>query len=103
QPDVAFEVTENAVSQYPFGDNGDMIWSDDSLKYIKWTSNPPVVIRTRGIKIPEWGMKNNSADIPPVSPVKSTGEPEGITLIPYGAAKLRITEFPLIDVGFMIQ
>ncbi|MBP8959544.1 MAG: glycoside hydrolase family 127 protein [Bacteroidales bacterium] len=103
QPDVAFEVTENAVSQYPFGDNGDMIWSDDSLKYIKWTSDPPVVIRTRGIKIPEWGMKNNSADVPPVSPIKSTDAPGGITLIPYGAAKLRITEFPLIDVGFMIQ
>jgi len=101
KPDISFVVYENPVKEYPFADSGDMVWSSDSSKYVVWQSDPPVIIKTRGIKIPEWGIKNNSADIPPLSPVKSTGEPEMITLVPYGSAKLRITEFPLIDVGFM--
>ncbi len=101
QPEISFEVIESEISDYPFADRGDMIWSDDSARYIVWTSDPPVMIKTRGIRIPEWGMRNNSADIPPLSPIESTGEPEMITLVPYGSAKLRITEFPLIDVVFM--
>jgi uncharacterized protein len=42
-------------------------------------------------------MKNNSADTPPLSPVNPEGNPETITLVPYGCAKLRITEFPVIE------
>ncbi len=95
------EVTENPVGKYPFADEGDMIWSEDSLKYIQWTQKPPVVITARGIKIPEWTLKDNSADVPPISPVKPSGDPERITLIPYGSAKLRITEFPVMDVIMM--
>lgn len=101
QPDVSFVTVENNISGYPFADRGDMIWSPDSSKYIEWNEDPPVIILARGIKIPGWEMKNNSADIPPISPVKSTGEPEKIILVPYGSAKLRITEFPLTDALFM--
>ena len=53
------------------------------------------------MKIPEWTMKNNSADVPPVSPVKPEGDPEIITLVPYGCARLRITEFPVMDIMLM--
>lgn len=94
-------VSVNPVGRYPFADRGDMVWSADSGKYIKWDQDAPVVIKTHGIKIPEWTMKNNSADVPPLSPVKSDGDPEIITLIPYGCARLRITEFPVMDVVFM--
>jgi hypothetical protein len=55
----------------------------------------------RGIRIPGWTLKNNSADIPPLSPVKPEGDPEIITLIPYGSARLRITEFPVMDIVLM--
>ncbi|MGQ9619376.1 MAG: beta-L-arabinofuranosidase domain-containing protein [Bacteroidales bacterium] len=103
RPDISFIVVENSVSDYPFADRGDMVWSDDSARFIVWRADPAVIIKSRGIKIPEWGMKDNSADIPPLSPIKSTGEPEMITLIPYGSAKLRITEFPLIDTEFMAE
>jgi hypothetical protein len=48
-------------------------------------------------------LKDFSADIPPVSPVKPEGVPEIITLIPYGSAKLRITEFPTVDLTQMID
>jgi hypothetical protein len=94
-------VTENNIEKYPFADRGDMIWSPDSSAYKLWDKDAPVVIKTRGLKIPQWTTKNSSADIPPLSPVKPGGNPIVIELVPYGCAKLRITEFPLIDVVFM--
>jgi hypothetical protein len=94
-------VTENPVSKYPFSDKGDMIWSADSGKYSAWTLDAPVIIRARGMKIPEWTLKNNSADVPPLSPVKPEGDAEIITLVPYGCARLRITEFPVMDIVLM--
>jgi len=92
---------ENTIGRYPFADKGDMIWSADSSKYIPSKEDAPVVITARGIRIPEWGMKNNSADVPPLSPVRPEGDPEIITLVPYGCAKLRISEFPLMDIILM--
>ena len=78
-----------------------MIWSADSARYTVWTGEPPLVMTARGIRIPEWGMKDNSADVPPLSPVKPDGDPEIISLVPYGCAKLRITEFPVMDITLM--
>jgi len=92
---------ENPVGEYPFADKGDMIWSADSGKYILVTKDAPLVLTARAIRLPEWTMKNNSADIPPLSPVKPAGDPEVITLVPYGCAKLRITEFPVMDIIMM--
>ena len=94
-------VTENQVTKYPFSDKGDMIWSADSGKYFAWTEEAPVVITARGMKIPSWTMKDNSADVPPMSPVKPEGDVELITLVPYGCARLRITEFPVMDIVLM--
>src|SRR4030042_6655520 len=96
-PERGFNIIENQVSEYPFADKGDMIWSADSGKYVAWDRDAPVIITARGMKIPGWGLKNNSADIPPLSPVKTEGVTEIIQLVPYGSAKLRITEFPTID------
>jgi len=92
------ELKEYPVSKYPFADKGDMVWSADSGKYVVWTQDAPVVIKAKGTRIPQWTIKNNSADVPPLSPVKPDGDPETITLVPYGCAKLRITEFPVIDI-----
>jgi hypothetical protein len=49
----------------------------------------------RGRRVPEWTLVEGSADTPP-SGTKTTEPIERLTLIPYGAAKLRITEFPIV-------
>jgi hypothetical protein len=97
------EIEENPLTPYPFADWGDMIWSPDSGKYVTWEKDAAIVITARGMKIPEWGLKDNSADMPPLSPVKPGGVPEIIQLVPYGSAKLRITEFPAIDLTQMVD
>ena len=54
----------------------------------------PVVLVAKGAPVKDWKLVDNSAGPVPPSPVKSSGSPVEIRLIPYGAAKLRITEFP---------
>jgi hypothetical protein len=78
-----------------------MIWSADSSKHIKWSMDAPLIVKVRGMKIKEWTTFDNSAAIVPMSPVKPEGDPEGLTLVPYGCTRLRITEFPVMDITFM--
>lgn len=92
------EVIENDLTEYPFADKGDMIWDEETGSYSAWHREAPVIINIRGMKIPGWTIKDNSAALPPLSPVKPGGSIETKQLVPYGSAKLRITEFPVIDV-----
>ena len=57
----------------------------------------PIELKLKGRRIPEWEIADNQAGPLPPSPVKSNEPIEELTLIPYGCAKLRITEFPLLD------
>ncbi|MBO0797782.1 MAG: glycoside hydrolase family 127 protein, partial [Blastocatellia bacterium] len=56
----------------------------------------PIELRVKGRRLPQWTMAQASAGPLPVSPVKSSEPEEVLTLIPYGAAKLRITAFPYL-------
>lgn len=60
-------------------------------------SDAPVIIRCKARRVPQWDIVDNSAGELPVSPVTS-GEPdETVELIPYGAARLRVSEMPYIE------
>ena len=56
--------------------------------------NTPVKLEVKGHKLPQWRAVDGVADPVPESPVTSDQPQETITLIPYAAAKLRITAFP---------
>ncbi|MDP6543162.1 MAG: glycoside hydrolase family 127 protein [Phycisphaerae bacterium] len=69
----------------------------------------PVKLTVKGRRLPEWKLTDhndkvpqrklqqpNRAGLPPKSPVQSSQPLEDLTLIPYGAAKLRITVFPVL-------
>jgi hypothetical protein len=55
----------------------------------------PIELTVPGRRVPGWDLVEGSADAPPRSPVRSEAPIESLTLIPYGAAKLRITAFPI--------
>ena len=55
-----------------------------------------MLLQAKARKIPTWGIVNDSAAPPPQSPVVSAEAVETVTLVPYGSAKLRVTEFPLL-------
>jgi uncharacterized protein len=57
-------------------------------------ANVPVKLEVKARKLPSWLAIDGVADPVPQSPVLSSEPEETITLVPYGAAKLRITAFP---------
>jgi hypothetical protein len=54
----------------------------------------PIQLQLKARKLPSWVAEDGVANPVPQSPVTSTLAEETITLIPYAAAKLRITAFP---------
>lgn len=76
-PAASFQVREHPVGDYPFSPEG-----------------APVTLEAKGRRIPSWTLVDNSAGPLPESPVAVDGPVEPLTLIPYGAAKLRLTAFP---------
>ncbi len=54
----------------------------------------PVMLQVAARRVPSWRAEDGVANIVPQSPVTSEEAEETITLVPYGAAKLRITSFP---------
>jgi DUF1680 family protein len=57
----------------------------------------PIVLRAKGRRIPQWKLEPNGmiGEVQP-GPVKSNEPEEVITLVPMGAARLRISSFPQI-------
>jgi DUF1680 family protein len=71
------QVTESEISEAPFS-----------------RKHPPVRVRVQARKIPAWVADDGAANPLPQSPAATDQPSEDLTLIPYAAAKLRITAFP---------
>ncbi len=57
----------------------------------------PFMIKAKGKIIPEWILdKNGLVDLLPQSPVQTSTKAQNIELIPMGAARLRISSFPVV-------
>ncbi len=74
------EITRNSVSDIPFS-----------------SENPPVTIKAEVCKI-NWGLEDGYEDVCAKIPEsrEPVGDTESINLYPYGCAKLRMTELPMI-------
>ncbi len=77
--DCDTKVQEHPVSSVPFD-----------------VKNPPVSLSIKAKRDRQWSVVENSAGPVPNSPVASPDPLRTLTLVPYGAAKLRITAFPYL-------
>lgn len=70
-------------------------WPADNYPFSQ--QNTPIEIRAKGRQIPSWGIDQYGlVDVLPLYPAKTTSPVEDITLIPMGAARLRISAFPVV-------
>jgi uncharacterized protein len=78
-PAKSIEVRERPIKKQPFS-----------------SESAPVELFVKARRLPTWLTVDDSAGPLPQSPVTSKETEQTITLIPYGAAKLRITAFPFV-------
>jgi hypothetical protein len=97
-----WDVTPTAAWNYALVINASDPQSSFSVEVRKQGAQPfsaegtPVALDAKGVRIGEWKLVDGSAGPMPESPMKGGGSTTALTLIPYGAAKLRITEFPVM-------
>jgi len=68
-------------------------WPDDNFPFT--AESVPIEIKAKGRRIPSWCVDQfDLCAVLPAYPAKADGPVENITLIPMGAARLRISAFP---------
>jgi hypothetical protein len=74
--------------------------SEAPLGQRPFTATPaPVELRVKARKLSSWRAEDGAANPVPPSPLSSDQPEESIALVPYAAAKLRITAFPQLKSG----
>lgn len=96
-PEEYVKVRTNKVQTFPFSDLDELVYSPDESRYKVWREEAPVVLEVKGKRLHGWTLIENSAGDPPSSPAVSKEKVETLQLVPYGCARLRITEFPIIN------
>ncbi|KAJ7035032.1 hypothetical protein C8F04DRAFT_1099857 [Mycena alexandri] len=93
--DLQFSPTsawQYAISISSLTYNGDS--SSAGTTQYPFSQNNPLVTISANVCPITWNVVENSADAPPSSPAKCTGNQISVKLVPYGNAKLRMTELP---------
>ena len=73
-------------------------WPADNFPFT--TESAPIMIKVKAKQIPEWKIDQHGlCGVLTTSPVRSTEPVKEVTLIPMGAARLRISAFPVIGTG----
>lgn len=72
----------------------------ENFSLFPWNqANAPLLLKTKGKKLPSWKLYNESTGQLPYSLIynmETAPETEDILLIPYGCTKLRISQFPIV-------
>ncbi|NWJ50210.1 MAG: glycoside hydrolase family 127 protein [Bacteroidetes bacterium] len=82
----------------------EFVKNNTSLSNMPWNlENAPVMLKTKGIRLPGWTLNNFSAGKIPIPTLEASSwanrnQEEPIILIPYGCTTLRIAEFPVVPV-----
>jgi hypothetical protein len=96
-----WEVHPKSAWNYGLLHNAAFRYSEREVPPIPFSSqNPSGVVNADAQRVSSWAAEPNTncAPPPPQSPTAGgEGNIEELTLVPYGAAKLRITAFPRID------
>ena len=79
-PAESFTVTEAEIGPRPFA-----------------RAHAPVQLNVQARRVDGWRAEDGAANLLPVSPVRGGESVQTIALIPYAAAKLRVTAFPVVE------
>mgnify|MGYP005843779715 CR=1 FL=1 len=77
-PERSLRLEERPLGEQPFSPEG-----------------APFALHGKGHRVPQWTLERGAAGPLPQSPVLCTSPEEGITLLPYGSVRLRVTELPV--------
>jgi hypothetical protein len=95
EPFVDWELHPTTAWNYAL-EPGELREERRPVSSVPWSGDaPPIVLHARGHRAPSWTLLDNSAGPVPRSSVSVDTPSEPIELIPYGSARLRITELPI--------